>query len=65
MMILKDFWFIWMKNENVKSEFRFASEFCYASQFNTIKNLLFTRRKFTIDTSLFVIWSFFDKFKQS
>lgn len=30
-MILKDFWFIWMKNENVKSEFRFASEF------NTIK----------------------------
>ena len=55
MMILRDFWFIWMKNENVKSEFRFASEFCYTSQFNIIKNSLFNRRKFTIDTSLFVI----------
>lgn len=49
MMILKDFWFIWMKNENVKSEFHFAS------QFNTIKNSLFNRRKFITDTSLFVI----------
>lgn len=54
-MILKDFWFIWMKNENVKSEFCFASEFCYTSQFNTIKNSLFTRRNFIINTSLFVI----------
>lgn len=35
MMILKDFWFIWMKNENVKSEF--ASRVNFAMQVNLIQ----------------------------